>query len=319
MMETNQNHLDKFNFELDQKMKGMMGQGIYPGRFIWVLGKIAILKELGKKYGVKVEIGKDENEQVNRWIKLASWLIKYRLNGLIFTFVKLFIKLKALSRPIWYYDMDGHKLLINERDVGSREILKDYTLLKVWEPETTKLIKENVKQGDTCLDVGASIGYFTLLFARQVGETGKVIAVEPTERCFKYLKKNVEKNGYKNVSLSKIAAWDKNEQVRVPVNDPNPMIVEGKTMDSLIGNEKIDFIKIDVDGPEPRVLKGLIKTFENNPQLKMVIEFYPRYIEMAGCSSKEFEDITNKYFDCVKIPGDYGEEYWNLYCQCKRE
>ena len=67
---------------------------------------------------------------------------------------------------------------------------------------------------------------------------------------------------------------------------------------------------MDIDGSEPRALKGLIKTFERNPQLKMVIEYYPKCIEELGNNPDDMLAILDKYFTYQRIPGDYNDEYW---------
>ena len=70
---------------------------------------------------------------------------------------------------------------------------------------------------------------------------------------------------------------------------------------------------IDVDGSEPRVLKGLIKTFERNPQLKLIIEYYPEVVKKLGNNPKDILDILDKYFIYNQVKGDLGKDYWNYY------
>jgi len=83
------------------------------------------------------------------------------------------------------------------------------------------------------------------------------------------------------------------------------------------GQLKVDFVKIDVDGPEPEVLQGMIRTFKRNPKMKMIVEFYPKYIKGAGCSPEKFMEILNKYFTYTVIPDDYTEGCWNYFCTRK--
>ena len=71
---------------------------------------------------------------------------------------------------------------------------------------------------------------------------------------------------------------------------------------------------MDIDGPEPRALKGLIRTIERNQNLKMIVEYYPKYIKEAGNSPEEMMAILDRYFTYEKIEGDYGDGYWNFYC-----
>lgn len=241
-----------------------------------------------------------------------------------------------------YFEMDGHKFLrvLDEPNQALREIVGDYLAHKrqnrTYEPETMKVIKENVKEGDVCVDVGASIGYVTLQLARQAGKTGKVLAFEPTDNQCEYIKKNVKLNGYENVEVHNLAAYDKTEDnfvrrdtvmndkmegllnnpKRIQVNAGFEKRISGVALDDVLP-EKVDFIKMDIDGSEPRALKGLIKTFERNPQLKMVIEFYPEVQKKLGNNPDEMMAIINRYFHWEKIPNDYNEEYYNIICRRK--
>jgi FkbM family methyltransferase len=204
------------------------------------------------------------------------------------------------------------------------DILNDYKVLDIWEKETTAIVERDVKRGDVCVDVGASQGYFAMLFARLVGKTGKVVAIEPTDFQQPYLRKNIRKNGYKGIiKLVHCGAWDKDEVVAMPLSAPEycQFKLRCRPVDDILeelGIWNIDFIKIDADGPEPKILKGMTRTIERSPKMKMVIEFYPKYIEDGGCSVQEFKDTIDKYFDVHIIPDDYTEGCWNLYCTRKK-
>src|SRR3989344_3364089 len=98
-----------------------------------------------------------------------------------------------------------HKFKLNSVEVmGNKIFLDDHdslrlSILGVHEPYQTEIIMKNVKRGDVVLDVGANIGYYTLLFAKLVGPEGIVFAFEPDPTNFSILKKNVETNNYTNV------------------------------------------------------------------------------------------------------------------------
>lgn len=220
-----------------------------------------------------------------------------------------------------YFVMDEHKFLMpnrKEHDSGILAIMKDFTTyIKKWEPFTTELVKRELKKGQIAIDIGASIGYFTNLFARCVGKLGKVYSFEPTPNQFPYLLSNIKVNGYNEiVKAFNIAAWDKNEDIEMPPIDKK-FICKARKIDDILEEEKvknIDFIKIDVDGSEPQVLKGLLKTFKNN-NLKMIFEWYPDYIQKCGGNPKEVKDIIEKYFNYEIIKGDYeGSNHCNWFC-----
>lgn len=209
----------------------------------------------------------------------------------------------------------GHRFYfdVNEQDLAMKNIMDNFSLLGEYEPYTTKLIEEHVKPGDVCVDVGASIGYVSMVLARQAGSKGKVYSIEPTENQFEYLKRNIEVNGYTDIITPlNIGAWGEKGNVELKINSGN-RIVPVDALDNLLP-AKVDFIKIDVDGAEPEVLKGLERTIQSNTDLKMVIEYYPGYIKNLGLNPQDVIDFLNKYFTYVKIDGDYGEDYWNYFC-----
>lgn len=217
---------------------------------------------------------------------------------------------------VFLRNFNGHVFYIDfaEKDVAMKEILDDFMLHGEYEPHTTELIKKHVKPGDVCVDVGASIGYFTVLFGSLVGKDGLVYTFEPTTNQFEYLTKNVIINGYQDFTIGhNFAAWDKEENVHIKVNNGQTASIPGRPLDRFLP-KKVDFIKIDVDGSEPWVLRGLIQTIERNPQLKMVIEYYPEYIEKMGGDPKEVMAILDKYFIYEVIKGEFTDKYWNYFC-----
>ena len=274
-----------------------------------------------------VFIQNDEVPDLNLVIGLPQHLIDKVQAGDVDTCVNIakaiiskYEKLPDAESPVrenaYLRTLDEHKFYMNfdHQDLAIREILLDFALHGEYEPHTTALVKDVVKPGDTAVDIGASIGYFTLLLARQVGKTGTVCSFEPTGNQYPILVKNIQENGYEAYVIPhNVAGWDRNEEVEIQTNKGNVGIMRGKILDELLP-DRVDFIKIDTDGSEPHVLKGLLKTIENNSQLKMVIEFYPKYIKNLGGNPDDVMDILNKYFILEKIAGDYNDEYWNYYC-----
>lgn len=142
-----------------------------------------------------------------------------------------------------------------------------------FEPHTTATITKYVQPGMTALDVGANIGCHTLRLARLVGETGRVIAFEPTPWGFAKLQKNISLNESHNITLEKLALSDSNGDDSVFLR--SSWHLDGTTGDegkkpvtfirlddyvSQMGLTQIDFIKLDVDGYESRVLRGALAT-----------------------------------------------------------
>ena len=140
-----------------------------------------------------------------------------------------------------------------------------------WEPAATMAVKRIVRPGMTVFDVGANIGYFSLLFAQLVGDSGSVIAFEPTTWAFEKLSANIALNAFRNVSAERLALSDvahsreaRSEQTAFraswPVSGPvarrDPEVVTFVPLDSYVAQldiKHVDLIKIDVDGYELRV------------------------------------------------------------------
>jgi FkbM family methyltransferase len=149
-----------------------------------------------------------------------------------------------------------------------------------------------LKPGMTVIDIGAHIGLFTLPASFKVGQRGKIIAVEPEDKNFNCLQKNLKINGIKNVIGVKTALSDFNGQEdffiskgsgchslfpREGDNILKKIQIEVKTLDSLLRElniERVDLLKIDVEGAELKILKGGRETLIKNPQMKMVIASY---------------------------------------------
>lgn len=225
------------------------------------------------------------------------------------------------KKNAFYRILNGHKFLIDhdETDKAMIEITNDFLLHGEYEPHTTKIFESLVKEGDVAVDVGASIGYFTLVLARLVGKSGIVISVEPSSNQFPYLRENINANEYDaRVDAYNVGAWSATtDDQKLKVNTWHKGPLQTVALDEILP-KKVDFIKIDTDGAEPEVLKGLEKTIQNNPQLKMVIEFYPQYIKNMGLNPQDMIDFLDKYFTYEKIEKDLDSAtYWNYLCTRK--
>jgi len=190
-------------------------------------------------------------------------------------------------------------MFLDSRDSLLLSIRKNY------EPRHVALMKRIVKQGETVVDIGAHIGYYTLILAETVGPKGKVFAFEPNPENFEVLKKNVEINGYKNVILEQKAVSNKNGKAKFyfsKINSGDGKIYATKEergscevnsikLDDYFKKKRIkpSFFKMDIQGAEPKAFEGM-KWILDNPSLKFTTEFQPEAIESAGYSPKEFLD-----------------------------
>jgi FkbM family methyltransferase len=174
--------------------------------------------------------------------------------------------------------------------IVSRVIARD----GIWEPLETKVFRSHVGPGDVVVDVGANLGYYTLLAARLVGAEGHVYAFEPDPESFALLERNVELNGYENVTAVPLALGKapgklplylnaKNRgdhRVYDPTGERRSVEVDVVTLDAYRedhGVERVDFLKIDTQGAECLILAGAEKTLAQ-AGLTIVLEFTPHFL-----------------------------------------
>ena len=182
------------------------------------------------------------------------------------------------------------------------------------EPEYT-FIDKYIKRSDWVLDIGANIGHYTILFSRLAGPDGRVIAFEPVPETFDLLSTNVLRFQYRNVTLLNAAVSDCSACLGVEVpkfdsglnnyyeahlsKEDSKLKVISLSIDSLCIPHPISLIKIDVEGHEFSVLKGMICLLERDiPTL--VIEGnsseVDKLLSELGYSSKKLSRSPNKIF-----------------------
>ena len=188
---------------------------------------------------------------------------------------------------------------------GDRVITRELLATGVWEQTETELFLREVGPGDVVIDVGANVGYYTVLAANEVGAEGKVIAFEPDPDNFSYLKKSVEANGFKNVVLEQKALSNAPGSVSLYLNDQNKgdhrlfpaderrssTTVEAIAFDDYdLGGRSVSFIKIDTQGAEGAILEGMLRTLRANRDVDLAVEFWPHGLTLAGYSARQLAE-----------------------------
>lgn len=176
--------------------------------------------------------------------------------------------------------------------------------------------------GAVFIDVGANIGSFTLPVAKSLGAGGRVIAIESSPTIFPYLKRNVELNGLSNISLKQCAASDTDLQevpfYEAPIEsfgmgslgaqfNGNPIPVITRTLDSILsehGVDRVDLIKVDVEGFEMGVFKGAEKLLHSPGAPLIVFEF---------CDWAEDRVPGGQRGNAQRVLKDYGYSIWKLH------
>jgi FkbM family methyltransferase len=179
----------------------------------------------------------------------------------------------------------------------------------IWEPRETRLLLETLRPGDVFVDVGANIGYFSLLASRLVGATGSVLAFEPERGNYELLEANCRLNQCGNIRCFMAALGEENASGTLYLNELNRgdhsiypaeqgrdsqdiSIVNGSKLISSM-YPRVNFIKIDTQGAECDVIRGLQPLIAASfPDLIMIIEFSPMHLRSAGSSGRILLDLV---------------------------
>ncbi len=178
-----------------------------------------------------------------------------------------------------------------------------------YESVTTSVLKKYLTPSMKCVDVGANIGYYTLLMARN---SEVVWAFEPEEKNYKDLLENIKLNHFQNIIPINRAVGAigevKNLYVSSEESGEHSLVskrhcksttkVEVVTLDSMI-KQRIDVVKIDTEGYDFNVLLGAKRLLSTHPLL--ITEFWPEGINLCGHSCKEFWDLLSTYYPVIYI------------------
>lgn len=230
---------------------------------------------------------------------------------------------KAVARRMSYGDFvltDAHGIPFFVRQ-GTFET--GVYLHRPFEPTTTRVFSQSVRPGAVVLDVGAQFGYFSLLAGKLAGPRGHVIAVEPVIDNLDLLRRNVELNSlgdrieiesrglsdcHETLSMFIYQESDSHALYRSPdAKVRDEIAVELIPGDELTGGKPVDVIKIDVEGHEERVLRGLQDTIAVSRGLVLIVEYAPAYLERGGTNPAKFlEYIRNLGFKVQVIYEETG-------------
>ncbi len=236
-------------------------------------------------------------QRFSGWVRLLSPFI-YRIFGPIYTF-----KLAMSPAGYWLF-----KLLSGDRAsfefvtkynfwmmISSYEYyMSGYFFLGETNPTETRIFRSLISSGDTIIDVGAHIGWYSLNAAQKVKNKGLVVAFEPNPHCVQELKKNLRLNQFQNVRIEQTALANKNGKLNFWLGDDmvgslirhntqnltrfpvKKIVVKAQKLDSYCLTHKIQnvkLIKVDVEGAEAEVLFGARQTLKRfSPHL--IVEVY---------------------------------------------
>jgi len=216
---------------------------------------------------------------------------------------------KAVCRVLGKY-----KIFVDTRDIG---ITPHLVMDGFWETWLTQCISKIIKPGDICIDIGANYGYYSLLMSTLTGKNGRTIAVEPNPYVFGLLRATASVHS-SFIEPVQIALSDTSGHTTLIIPDNfygDASIVERKdkphlarsrvdvktqTLDELANKlelPRIDLIKMDVEGAEPAVFRGMTETIANNPGLRILVEYSPYLYP----DTKHFTEFLFRHFDVCRI------------------
>lgn len=237
----------------------------------------------------------------------------------------------------WQPHRFSARTIFGSRIIGNTEdILPQYIYyFGVWEPNLTAWIQRGLRPGDTFVDVGANIGYFSLLGSRLVGRSGRVVAIEPSPRIVRQLRANIARNRVRNIRVAPVAASNTSGPLRLFEGPPEHVgatgmfatgeaskefEVQAMTLPEILTEDEARsarIIKIDVEGAEALVVQGMVPLLSvGRADLEAVVEISPGRLAQLGQSTDEVLAVFARAgFNPYAIENDYS---WESYVPPRR-
>ena len=192
--------------------------------------------------------------------------------------------------------------------------LDEYTQRRIYyrchEEGEAVWVRGFLRPGDAVVDVGANIGFFTVLAARVVGSTGRVLSFEPFDGSFRSLERNVELNVLDNVTAERAAVAEAQGTMTLGLDEGTiahgstggfteegaaarftvPAVTLDESLESVLGDRAARLVKIDVEGIEPKVLGGAQKTLADRPPDALLVELNGAALEWHGYGEQDVLD-----------------------------
>ncbi|MFE9722020.1 FkbM family methyltransferase [Streptomyces sp. NPDC005794] len=211
--------------------------------------------------------------------------------------------------------------------VDTQDLIQRYIyMFGVWEPHMSRWLSRRLRQGDTFVDVGANVGYFSVLASELVGADGRVVAIEASPVFHQRLLQQVRLNGYENVRAVNVAVDDEPRTLTfvlassanmgansiVPYSGPaeSTFEIEAVPLTDVLEPAEIArarVIKIDVEGAEGRVVRGLEPLLDKlRPDAEVTVEVTPSRMAQLGDSVEELLATMSRHgFHTYRLANDY--------------
>lgn len=247
-----------------------------------------------------------------------------------------FLWSKILSPHINTHNIQTKVQVIDriKMNVDLRDLIQSYLFyFGIWEPTLTDFIRNRLSHGDVFVDVGANIGYFSCLASKRVGPSGAVYSVEASPQVYAALLKNLEQNNLSNVTAYNKAVHEEKSSIslyiapdtnigatttyidRDDLNYQDEVQVEADSLDNIVPFDKLTkarIIKVDVEGAEWFVFKGIEKSLEAfSDKTEWLIEISPRALKSQGGNLEDLLAAFNKHgYKAYEIENSYSPGWY---------
>ncbi|MGW6602182.1 FkbM family methyltransferase [Streptomyces sp. NPDC055036] len=214
--------------------------------------------------------------------------------------------------------------------VDTQDLIQRYLyMFGVWEPHMTRWLQSRLRPGDTFIDVGANIGYYSVLASGLVGDEGQVVAIEASPDFHRKLSQQVRLNQCSNVRAVNSAVSDSRKTLTfvlassanmgansiVPYDGPaeSSFEIEARPLPELLAPDEISrarVIKIDVEGAEGPVVRGMVPMLDKlRPDVEITVEVTPDRMAQLGDSAEELLTTMRDHgFNVYRLANDYAPE-----------
>jgi FkbM family methyltransferase len=200
----------------------------------------------------------------------------------------------ARLEPVWV-ELDGFSMLVRPADI---DIGGPIARERIYEPHVTQYLRARLREGGVFVDVGANIGYFSLLAASLVHARGRVIAFEARADNVDLLRRSAERNSFAQIDLHACAVAERASELAFHASGAVPSNgrivreeeaasrqlprVRAVALDDVLGNAgRIDVVKLDIEGSEPRALEGMRDLIPRHRPV-LLSEFSPELIRLVS-------------------------------------
>ncbi|MGE5219859.1 MAG: FkbM family methyltransferase [Chloroflexota bacterium] len=228
------------------------------------------------------------------------------------------------SHPFVASTLSGIKMKGDAKDIIPQYIY----YFGIWEPHITRWVSRCLAPGDTFVDVGANVGYYSLLASRLVGKSGTVVAIEASPQTVDDLLVNLELNGASNVRVINVAASESEGTAKIyrghEYNTGLTTTLEGRGFDlegevhaaplsAILKYEELQaarLIKIDVEGAEWSVVAGMESLIKGTrPDLEIIIEVNPELLARRGKTPAELlKPFLSAGYHTYLLENDYSPQ-----------